>query len=206
MQQQYAMQQMQLSSFLEGGQVVKEPPPPPPPQTEIVNDGRGVWGDPHYDVTGKDGERIKFDHHGTAGNTYNIFSGDNLTIDGKYAPYKKAPCIIQTTKITAGWDKITYDAKTNLLTLNGEKISEEEGQIKLRDGTVLDFSENNLKITSRENDAHVEIKDNGGSLEIDPEGKFSNLDGIIGTAVKNSEKLSEEEANKFDVTKTRAIA
>lgn len=56
-------------------------------QKTISQDSRGAWGDPHYDLVGLNGERIKFDHMGVKGNTYNIFEGDNLKVEGTYAGY-----------------------------------------------------------------------------------------------------------------------
>ena len=184
------MMQMMFQGFPGGPQeVIKE--------EIIISDNTNVWGDPHYEVTGKNGEEIKFDHHGKAGNTYNVFSGDNLKIDGTYAPFGNEPCIINKTTIQAGNDVMTFN-KEGQAALNGETL--EQGTGTLRDGTTYNLEGKVLSVTPNDGTGTVNIKAQGNAMTIDPDGEFRGLGGIIGTAINESKGLTEEEANKFDVS------
>lgn len=169
-------------------------------QTEIGTEGRGEWGDPHYEFKGADGKMINFDHKGKDGHTYNIFNGDNLKINGKYVPASNpnAPQVVGEATIQAGGDTITY-SKDGKCKINGQEVK--DGTYQLQDGTKVDVKGANVTVHSNENDACVKLTNSGGScVNIDPEGKFGNLGGILGTAIKENRKLSNEEAEKFDVT------
>jgi hypothetical protein len=168
-------------------------------QIEIGKDGKGIWGDPHYDIkfdkngdgkVGKD-EGVKFDHKGKDGNTYSIFKGDGLDIKGRYDKWEnpKAPQIIGEVSIN-DQANITKDGK---LKLNGQEKQLKDGEkVQLQDGSQIEKSKDGYKVISKEGDANVNIKCNGKYIDVDPEGKFGNLGGIVGDAMQkamNGEKL-----------------
>lgn len=169
-------------------------------QEEVtIDDKVEVWGDPHYKYTDENGEVKTFDHHGEAGKTYNVFKGDNLQIDGTYAPHGNAPCVINKTTVTAGNDVLTLNRNGSEATLNGEKL-ENGATGTLKDGTKYTLNGKVLSVTPNDGTGTVNIKAAGSAMTIDPDGKFNNVSGIIGIANKEHRALTEEEANKFDVS------
>ncbi len=183
---------------------IKTPPPPPPKEYNIAKEGRGEWGDPHYDVVAKNGKRIKFDHKGIDNNTYNIFSGDNLQIDGKYVPYKdpKNPQVVGTLNVKAGNDNIQF-TKSGEMYLNGKALN--YGQHKLQDGTTVHSYRNQMYITTPDTNSKVHIKAESSGITVDPEGDFHSLSGILGKTVMECRALTKEECEAFDVTHLRRI-
>lgn len=172
-------------------------------QTEISDDGRGIWGDPHFEAKGADGKtQIKFDHKGEKDHTYNVFQGDGYEVDAKYANWTdpKNPRIMSQAKIKAGADtiEITKDGK---VTVNNNAVKD-GSTVNLNDGTKLIVKGNATTIETKDGDSKINITNSGGYLNVDPSGKFSKLSGILGTAMKENRNLSEEESNKFDVTNT----
>jgi len=168
-------------------------------QTNITVDDKGIWGDPHYTATGADGKtKINFTHDGKTGDTYNVFEGDGYEIEGKYGLAGNNINKILDTTIKAGNDSIGYNVKGEV-TINGETIKD-GATVKLNDGTKVTKNGKSMILESREGDSKVEFKNNDG-ICLDPSGKFSNLGGILGTAISENRNLSEEEANKFDITK-----
>lgn len=161
-----------------------------------IHDKANVWGDPHYHLVGKDGKDIKFDHCGEAGKTYNVFSGDNLQIDGLYAPYGDKPCVIDTATVRAGSDVLTFN-KSGEAALNGQKLEQKSGV--LRDGTKYELNGKTLTVTPNDGTGKVNIVAQDTEMTVDPDGKFANLGGIVGTAISENRALSEEEANKFEI-------
>lgn len=162
-----------------------------------------VAGDPSYSVVGKDGKTYAFTHHGSTGNTYNVFQGDGYEVDAKYGPTRAYGCAIIDTKIKAGADLIDYDVNGQT-SING-KIIKSGSNITLNDGTKVSVNGTTATITSRDGDGaqiKLAIAADGAlnSLSVSPSGNFSNLSGIIGTAIKENRVLTEEEANKFDIT------
>lgn len=164
---------------------------------DVSKKGKGAWGDPHYHITGANGKDIKFDHKGIAGRTYEVFSGDNLYIDGLYAPHGNAPCVISETTITAGSDQATFDKNGNA-SINGEEI--QDGSYTLEDGTEITVEGNKMTIVPSDGTGMVEIYANASEMTVDPSGQFKGLGGILGTAIAESRTLTEEEGNAFDVT------
>ncbi len=187
-------------------------PPPPPPKTKpkpivqvnIGKDGRGEWGDPHYDIVAKNGKRIKFDHKGKDYHTYNIFSGDNLQIDGKYVPYKdpKNPQVVGKINVKAGKDNLEF-TKSGEMHLNGKILK--YGAHTLQDGTIIHSYKNKMYIITPDTNSKVHVRAESSGITIDPEGDFYNLDGIIGKTVNECRALSKEECEAFDVTHIRKI-
>jgi len=171
------------------------------PQTEIATANKGVWGDPHFETKGLDGKEIKFDHKGTAGNTYNIFQGDGYEVDALYKNHTdpNAPRVMDKAKIVAGKDVIEHNSSGQTL-INGEELKDGSSQT-LKDGTKITASGANMILESKDKDgAKINVTSQDGYINIDPEGKFGNLGGILGTAMKQNKGLTEEESNKFDVT------
>lgn len=172
-------------------------------QINIAASSRGEWGDPHFNLTGKDGKAINFDHKGVSGNTYNLFQGDNLQVVGKYEDYKdpKNPQIVGETAVKAGNDvfKLTKDGKASI---NGQDLNIKDGQeIQLQDGTKIKrVNGKEYQVTSNDGDGKVNIKaEGGGGMAVDPEGNFSNPGGIIGTAIDQNRALTKEECDKFNM-------
>ena len=169
-------------------------------QIEIGKDGKGVWGDPHYEINfdkngdGKidKGEGVKFDHKGVNGNTYNIFEGDGISVKGRYDEWKNnpnAPQIIGEVSVN-DQAKITKDGKLNM---NGQDMNLKQGEkVQMQDGSQLEKTKDGYRVHSKEGDAHIDIRCNGNYIDVDPEGKFGNLGGIVGEAMQkamNGEKL-----------------
>ncbi len=166
-------------------------------EVDISAEGRGVWGDPHYEVTGANGEPIKFDHHGIAGHEYHVFSGDNISITGLYAPSGDQPCVISETTLRAGDDTIQYDKEGNLK-INGQEAK--DGEYDLADGTKIIKEGKVMTVVPADGTGKVDIHAEGDSMMVDPSGQFKNLDGILGTAIAENRPLPEDEANqKFDL-------
>jgi len=167
-------------------------------QTEISVDDKGVWGDPHFETTGKNGEKVKFDQKGKVGDTYNVFSGDGYELDAKYDKWDTGYAIMGTATMKAGADtiQVTKDGK---VTIN-DNVIKDGSSIKLNDGTSVKVEGKNAIVTTRDGDSKINITNGGGYLNVDPEGKFSNLNGILGTAIDQSKALTEEECEKFNVT------
>jgi hypothetical protein len=165
-------------------------------EIEVCDDSKGAWGDPHYETVGKDGKKIKFDHDGQTGHTYNVFSGDGYQVKGLYGKNGKAGNDIINTKIEAGKDTIEYsvDGKTKI---NGKVIK--NGDVTLTDGTKVAVNGKNMTLVSKEGDSSIKFNNSDG-ISVDPKGKFSNLGGILGTAINTNKALTEKEANKFDLT------
>lgn len=162
------------------------------------------WGDPHY-VVNAGGKEIKFDHKGKDNHTYNVFNGDNFTIDGLYVPYKdpKNPQVIGTARVTAGQDELTY-SREGVTKLNGNDIT--DGEYVLADQkTKVNVHNGEVEIRSNEDDASVFLKAEHSGITIKPEGEFRNAGGILGEAILNEKALTKEECEKFDVTTLRAI-
>lgn len=182
-----------------------------------LSEGRGAWGDPHYDIAvdkngnGKldDGEKAKFDHKGKDGHTYNIFEGDGVQVKGKYVPYSdpKNPQVIGETEVTAGQDKfnLTKDGKASL---NGQDLKMKNGEVKqLADGTKIEkVNDKEYKVITKDGDGSaINIKAGGNQMEVDPEGKFQGMGGIIGDAMTkllNGEKMPGNDYwEKYDMGK-----
>jgi len=166
-------------------------------ETEVTS---SVWGDPHYTGTGADGKTaINFTHNGTTGDTYNVFEGDGYKIEGKYGS-NGGINYITDTKIKAGADIIEHNAKGETR-ING-KIIKDGKTVKLNDGTKVIVKGTTMTLETKDGNSKVDIlsPDNGVSLTVNPNGDFSGLNGIMGTAIKENRNLSEEEANKFDLT------
>lgn len=171
-----------------------------------LTSGRGAWGDPHYDIAvdkngnGKTdaGETAKFDHKGKDNHTYNVFEGDGVQVKGKYVPYSdpKNPQVIGETEVTAGRDKFNL-TKEGKASLNGQDLKMEKGQKKqLSDGSVLEkVNDKEYKVITKGGDGSaINIKAGGNQMEVDPEGKFNNMGGIVGDAMNklaNGEKMPE---------------
>jgi len=166
-------------------------------ETEVTS---SVWGDPHYTGTGADGKTaINFTHNGTTGDTYNVFEGDGYRIEGKYGS-NGGINYITDTKIKAGADTIEHNAKGETR-ING-KIIKDGKTVKLNDGTKVIVKGSTMTLETKDGNSKVDIlsPDNGVSLTVNPDGDFSGLNGIMGTAINENRNLSEEEANKFDIT------
>ncbi len=173
--------------------------------TTIPDDGKGAWGDPHYHLKGEDGNDIKFDHKGKDNHTYNVFKGDNFQVDGKYVPYAKDPDnpqVIGKARVTAGDDIITFDKK-GAATLNDKPLN--AGEYDLKDGTHVAYKGKQMILDSPEKDSNIRLKAESSGITVDPAGEFTNPGGIIGKAVTENKELTNEEANKFDVTNQRPI-
>lgn len=169
------------------------------PQTTCENSK--VYGDPIYNLTGKNGKKVYFQHKGKSGHTYNIFQGDGYEVDGKYGNLGNPVKPIVSTKIKAGADTIEYkatNAKNGKTRLNGEVLK--DGSYTLKDGTVLDIKKGKAVINSREGDAKISMSYYIDGIRVTPTGDFGNMGGIMGTAIDQSRKLSEKEANTYDVT------
>lgn len=168
-------------------------------QITINPKDKGIWGDPHYNVTGTNGKKINFTHKGTTGHTYNVFQGDGYNVDAKYIDSwgPNAPRYIGNVKMNAGSDVIGFN-KAGKATINGEAIK--KGSYTLADGTKVDYSGPKLLISSKEGDSSIRFTTNGKAMTVDPEGNFSGLNGILGTAIRENRKLSEKECNQFDIT------
>lgn len=171
-------------------------------QVEVSDDSRGAWGDPHYSTKGKNGKDINFTHNGQSGHTYNVFQGDGYEVQGKYDKYGHDINDIVNTSVKAGKDTIEYgvDGKTKI---NGKVVN--NGTISLNDGTRVQVQGNNMTILSRDGDSSISFNNSDGVC-VDPKGKFSKLGGILGTAIDLNRGLSEDEANKFDLTATKKAA
>lgn len=177
----------------------------PKAQITINEAGRGVWGDPHFDLIGSKGKRIKFDQKGQIGHSYELFDGDNLKVTGTYKQYldNEHGCVIGKASIETGAGKIEYDSDGNA-TLNGQKLK--NGTIKkLENGTVVKVTDEQLSITAQDGSGTVDIKKSTSKgknyLDVDPSGQFGNLSGIIGQAISTNKVLTEEQCDKYDVTK-----
>ncbi len=173
--------------------------------TTIPDDGKGAWGDPHYHLKGENGNDIKFDHKGKDNHTYNVFKGDNFQVDGKYVPYAKDPDnpqVIGKARVKAGDDVITFDKK-GAATLNDKKLK--AGEYDLKDGTHVSYKNKQMRLDSPEKDSNIRLKAESSGITVDPAGEFTNPGGIIGKAVTENKKLTNAEANKFDVTDKRPI-
>jgi hypothetical protein len=168
------------------------------PEIDIKKEGKGAWGDPHFNVTGSNGKRIEFDHKGVDGHQYHLFSGDNINIAGTYVPARdpKNPQIIGNASIRLGNDQIDY-AKDGKILLNGNEI--EKGEYQLESGGTLKAKRHSLTITPKDGTGVVDLYANRNGLRIDPSGKFRNLDGIIGMAIALNRGLSNEECEAFDM-------
>lgn len=173
-----------------------------PGAIDINGNSVGVWGDPHYNVVSADGSNIKFDHKGTAGETYNVFSGDNLQVDGLYGPYSTGYCVITEARVKAGNDVVNFTAG-GAAEINGETIK--KGNYTLADGSKVVYDGTKISITASDGSGTVDIS-GSDYLTIDPSGQFSNLGGIMGTAIAENRTLSEDEANSFDVSGTRPMS
>jgi len=171
-------------------------------QTTVVDSLE--WGDPHFEATGADGKtKIKFDHKGEKDHTYNVFQGDGYEVDAKYADWSdpKNPRIMTQTRIQAGADTIEF-TKDGKSTINGQVIKD-GSTVKLNDGTKVNVKAGAMTIESRDGDgAKINLTSQSGYINVSQAGKFSNLGGIMGTAIAKNKGLTEEEANKFDVTNT----
>lgn len=174
-----------------------------------LSSGRGAWGDPHYDIAvdkngnGKTdaGETAKFDHKGKDGHTYNVFEGDGVQVKGKYVPYSdpKNPQVIGETEVTAGRDKFNL-TKEGKATLNGQKLDMKKGEKKqLSDGSTLEkVNDKEYKVITKGGDGSaIKIKAGGNQMEVDPEGKFDNMNGIIGDAMNKLAKGEKMPENKY---------
>ncbi len=173
--------------------------------TTIPDDSKGAWGDPHYHLKGEDGNDIKFDHKGKDNHTYNVFKGDNFQVDGKYVPYAKDPDnpqVIGKARVTAGEDVITFDKK-GVASLNDKTLK--AGEYDLKDGTHVKYRDKQIILNSPEKDSNIKLKAESSGITVDPSGKFTDTDGIIGKAVTENKKLTKEEAENFDVTSQRPI-
>ncbi len=195
-----AQRQPDYSQFFSGltlgfmaGQAKSIMNPTLPLEEYSITDTR-VWGDPHYEVQGKDGKTIKFDHKGEIGSTYNVFAGDGYEVAGTYADAGNKLPIIGSTSIKAGADNITYNNKGQTR-LNGKRLK--DGSYDLNDGTVLSIKDGKSVIESREKDSKIELSAPGGAITVTPTGDFAGLDGIMGTASKEGKALTEKEANQF---------
>jgi len=174
-------------------------------QVNVADNSKGVWGDPHYNVVGANGKDVNFDHKGVEGHTYNVFKGDGYVIDGKYSRRNTNNpdeyCIIGDTRIKTGGGTVGYNLEGKT-TLNGKELK--EGSHSLSDGTKLTINGPTLTLHSKEGDSKVTLTNSDG-ICIDPSGKFSGMDGILGTAIAKSKVLSEEESNRFDVSSKRGF-
>ena len=171
-------------------------------QTDIEVKNQGVWGDPHFETKGKDGKAIKFDHKGTAGNTYNVFQGDGYEVDALYkdSGNPNLPRVMDKARIVAGKDVIVHNSQGQTF-VNGKEIKD-GATVKLNDGTKVTAQGANMILDSKDKDgAKINITSQDGYINIDPEGKFGNLGGILGTAINKNKGLTEEEANKFNITR-----
>lgn len=162
--------------------------------------GAKEWGDPHYQVTNKNGDIIQYDHQGVNNGVYNIFDGDNLSIDAKYENIASDNTIkvVGKTNIRAGSDEVQF-TKDGVATINGQVI--ENGSYNLADGSALELSEldgkKTMKMTTNEQDATVTVTADGdGGMTITPEGKFANLDGILGKGILEG-GMTVDDAEKF---------
>lgn len=167
---------------------------------QIDVSGAKEWGDPHYEVTNKNGEVIQYDHQGVNNGVYNIFEGDNLSIDAKYENIANDNTIkvVGETNIRAGSDEVQF-TKEGVATINGQVI--ENGNYNLADGSALELSDldgkKTMKMTTNEQDATVTITADGdGGMTVIPEGKFANLDGILGKGILEG-GMTVDDAEKF---------
>lgn len=168
------------------------------PEIEIEEEGKGGWGDPHFDVTGSNGKRFQFDHKGKDGHQYHLFSGDDINIAGTYKPggNPEAPQIIGEASISVGSDQIEH-SKDGTTTLNGEKL--DDGTHQLANGATIEKNGDKMTITPADGTGEVTLSTNWDGLQIDPSGKFSGLGGIIGKAIEAGESLSQKECDSFEV-------
>jgi hypothetical protein len=187
---------------------IPKPMPPVDDQVNINSRGLGIWGDPHFQfVNNKTGKMVDFTHKGKAGESYNLFKGDGLQVNGTYEKWGRGNAtVVKLAEIKAGKDTITFD-ENGKVGINGVPAKPDaKGTVTLQDGTKLtiDKDKKTVIIQSKENDAKIklEVKNstNGNYINIDPDGKFSDLGGILGTAIKEGRALSEEECNKFDLS------
>jgi hypothetical protein len=158
--------------------------------------GRGVWGDPHYSIIGSNGKPIDFTHNGVAYNTYDVFSADGVEIDGLYTPYANAPCVITKSTIKIGADQIIFDVNGKAQ-INGKDVT--QGAYTLSDGTKITISNGVLSISKRDGNGQIDIKADGNSMTIDPSGEFSNMSGILGTAIAENRTMTEAESESFNL-------
>ncbi len=172
--------------------------PPPIDQTIIDIIAKG-WGDPHFVVTNSKGEQLTTDHKGIDDNTYNILDArgdDGLLIDAKYVHWSdEAPQVMGTMRVMAGNDELIFD-RDGTATLNGQAL-EKGKSYTAADGTKIKYLEDgNMEIVSKENDATINLINQGGSyLDIEVEGgsKLGNgnkeLGGVLGTLLNNRDNL-----------------
>lgn len=157
-----------------------------------------IWGDPHYNAKGKDGKTdINFTHNGKTGDTYNVFKGDGYEVDGQYGLAGNDINKILDAKIRAGADLIDYNVNGQT-SINGKAL-EDGSTITLNDGTKVTKQGANMIMETRDGNSKISFKNNDG-ICLDPTGKFGGLGGILGTAIDQNRNLSEEEANKFDLS------
>ena len=163
-----------------------------------------VWGDPHYQAKGADGTTdINFTHNGTTGDTYNVFQGDGLEVDGKYGLDGYDVNKILDANIKDGSDLINYNVNGET-SINGKKVNDGE-TITLADGTKITQKGTNMTLDTQDGNSSIGFRNNDG-ICLDPTGKFTNIGGILGTAIAQNKNLTEEEANKFDITNTKTAA
>ncbi|MEI8388836.1 MAG: hypothetical protein WCG23_03015 [bacterium] len=163
-----------------------------------------VWGDPHYQAKGSDGTTdINFTHNGTTGDTYNVFQGDGYEVDGKYGLAGNDVNKILDANIKDGNDLINYNVNGET-SINGKKLNDGE-TITLADGTKISQKGTNMTMDTKDGNSSIGFRNNDG-ICLDPTGKFTNIGGILGTAIAQNKNLTEEEANKFDITNTKTAA
>lgn len=165
----------------------------------ISKDSQGAWGDPHYTLVGNKGNSINFDHKGKDYHKYNVFEGDDVSITGTYVPWTaESPQVIGAVDAKAGKDNVHFDT-SGKITVNGTELA--KGEYKLNDGTTLKVDPVNKKIilVNKDGNSQVSINAANGYIDIDPEGYFTNMGGIIGKSVLESRALTNDEADKFEV-------
>ena len=147
-----------------------------------------VWGDPHYQAKGADGTTdINFTHNGTTGDTYNVFQGDGLEVDGKYGLDGYAVNKILDANIKNGSDLIDYNVNGET-SINGKKVNDGE-TITLADGTKITQNGTNMTLDTKDGNSSIGFRNNDG-ICLDPTGKFTNIGGILGTAIAQNKNLT----------------
>lgn len=186
------------------------------PETEVQARGEGIWGDPHVDYIDSSGKEKKFEHHGTVGATYKLFTGDNFQVYGNYraADDDDDAAYIGTATIKSGNNTITYDRKGNA-TLNGQTVSKGASGT-LSDGSKYSYSDKRtLTLTASDGTGTITLTtdDDHDGVNVDPSGSFSNLGGILGDAVAGKldgvtadNKLSAAESTQYLITDINADA
>ena len=177
---------------------------PDPNATTDISDLGGsntASGDPHYDLTGADGNAIHFTNKGVTGDTYNIFNGNDITINGLYKEWTghpENPQVIGKIGMNIGNDEIMWD-NSGKPTLNGTEIPKNK-KITLVDGTVIEYNGSKLTINSSQTNGQVTITANADGVDgfaVNATGNFNNIGGIIGTAIKYSAPLSDDYIQKY---------